>query len=157
MKKKVIITFSIVLFFALSLGAIFTFAIFRGNGVAEGDLATAKWSVTRSQSATGDSLVVIPGLLEDEYDLTVTSTSEVDIKYKVLISNLPSGVEVALDDGSYLTPTGGSLTITNNNLRINYNDSNKTKTHIIHLRAATGTTAVENQSINIDVEFSQVV
>ena len=157
MRKKTIVTLIIVIVLILSFGVLGTFALYRNSAGGSGNLATAEWNVTRNQSASGDSLVLVPELVTDDYTLTVTSTSEVDIKYKVLISNLPTGVEVALDDGAYLTPTSGSLTITNNNLRINYNDSNKTKTHTLHLRATAGTTPVANQSINIDVEFSQIV
>ena len=103
-----------------------------------------------------DSINVYKGGATDSYTLTVQSNSQVDVLYKIIISNLPSGVEVDIDNTGYLTPTAsGTLTIENANTVINYGDSTKTKTHILTFRATNEAQLVTNQKIDIDVEFRQ--
>ena len=134
-----------------------SFAIYRGSGSAAGSIRAATWSISRSQSQSGDSLQVIPELATDTYDLTVTSASEVDVVYTISIENLPSGVEVSLDNGAYQPPTSGTVRISNAQTVINYNDAVKTKTHTLTFRATSGATIVSNQEIDIDVEFKQTL
>ena len=155
MKKKII---SLLVLILLLFCTMYTFALYRNTRNGIGTIKSATWSVTRSQSQSGDSINVIPGGSTDTYELTVESNSEVDVKYKIIISNLPSGVEVDLDNTGFLTPTvNGDLVIENANTIINYNDVSKTKVHTLTFRAVSGTEEVLNQEIDIDVEFSQVV
>lgn len=155
MKKKIIKTLLLIIALLVISYSVNTFAIFRKIGSGTGTLNTATWSVTRSQSQSGDSIDLTAGTTTDDYILTVQSNSEVDVVYSIIISNLPSGVEVDLDNsGTYLTPTSGTITI-NNAGTIDYNDSVKTKTHTLTFRATSGATTVSDQSINIDVQFKQ--
>ena len=149
----------IVLFFIIFFGfcTLHTFALYRNSKGSSGSMVTATWNVTRSQSQSGDSLEVYAGGETDSYTLTVQSNSEVDVKNNIIIDNLPSGVEVDIDNTGYLTPTAGVLTIENNNTVINYNDAVKTKTHVLTFKAEAGSTLVDNQEIDIDVEFRQGV
>ena len=155
MKKKIITSIVIVVVLLLGFYAIRTFAIFRKASSGTGSIKAAKWSVTRSQSQSGDSIDIMPGLTTDDYILTVESDSEVDVIYSIIISNLPTGVEVDLDNsGNYSTPTSGTITIDPAGT-INYNDAQKTKTHTLTFRATSGAPLVTDQSINIDVKFKQ--
>ncbi|MBR2833748.1 MAG: hypothetical protein IKE75_04925 [Bacilli bacterium] len=160
MRKKII---AVLLFITIVLAATYalkTFGLLRSSANATGSLLTAEWSVTRSQSASTDSIEVVPGLSTDTYDLTVTSNSEVDVKYTVIISNLPTGIEVQLDDGTFQTPSSGTIRMTNGGDvtgTINYNDATKTKTHTLTFRATSSAQAVSDQEIDIDVEFKQTV
>ena len=155
MKKKIINSLLLITILLIISYSVNTFALFRKTGSGTGTLNTATWSVTRSQSQSGDSIDLTAGTTTDDYILTVQSSSEVDVVYSIIISNLPSGVEVDLDNsGTYLTPTSGTITI-NNAGTIDYNDSVKTKTHTLTFRATSGATTVSDQSINIDVQFKQ--
>ena len=90
--------------------------------------------------------------------MTVQSNSEVDVLYRIVIDNLPSGVVVDIDNTGYQTPSaGGTLIIENANTVINYNDVSKTKTHILTFKANNDAVLVSNQEIDIDVEFRQDV
>lgn len=156
MKKKLGKALLLVIVIPLILYAIRTFAIYRKSLSATGILPAATWSVTRSQS--DDSIDIMPELTTDIYNLTVQSNSEVDVEYKIIISNLPTGVEVDLDNsGNYRTPTDGNLTIQTANTVINYNDTTKTKHHVLTFRATSEASLVTNREINIDVEFKQIV
>ena len=155
MKKKMLFVLSfVVMIFAIVAT---TFAIFRGSSSATGSIRAATWSISRSQSESGDSLEIVPELSTDVYNLTVTSESEVDVTYTIIISNLPSGVEVALDNGTYQTPTSGTVRISNAQTVINYNDAVKTKNHTLTFRATSSAQAVSDQEIDIDVEFKQTL
>ncbi len=155
MKNKIIKPMLLVIGILLIFCAVHTFALLRSSTSGSGTIDTATWSVTRNQSQSGDSIEIVPGLSTDSYTLTVQSNSEVDVIYSIIISDLPTGVEVDLDNsGNYRTPTSGTLRI-NSAGTINYNDSVKTKTHTLTFRAANGTTPVSDQEINIDVEFKQ--
>ena len=157
MKKKILKILLLMIVLLLASYTIKTFAIFRKFGSGTGSFNAATWNVTRSQSQSGDSIDISPGSTTDDYILTVQSSSEVDVVYSIIISNLPSGVEVDLDNsGNYRTPSSGTITI-NQAGTINYNDSVKTKTHTLTFRATSGASTVSNQSINIDVQFKQVI
>ena len=140
MKKYIVNSLIFVFAIIFVFCAVRTFALLRNSTNTNGTLDAADWSVTRNYSQTGDSLEIYPGGSTDSYTLTVTSNSEVDI-----------------DNLGYESPTAGSLTIENANTVINYNDSDKTKTHILTFRATSGAQLVTDQEINIDVEFRQDV
>ena len=154
MKKTVKLLIFVIIFFA-ALAT--TFAIYRKASSGSGSLDTSTWSISRSTSQQGDSIDVIAGTNEDTYDLTVTSGSEVDVTYTIILSNLPDDIQVKLDNGSYNTPDSVTHKITILGGTINYNDSVKTKTHTLTFRALSGATPVTAQSINIDVEFKQTI
>ena len=151
-----------VLIFFIGISLVFcaahTFALMRNSTSGNGSLDAATWSVTRNHSQSGDSIEIYPGGATDSYTLTVQSNSEVDVLYKILISNLPAGVQVDIDNTGYLPPdANGNLTIENANTVINYNDAVKTKNHILTFKAAAGASLVTDQEIDIDVEFRQDV
>ena len=156
MKKRITKTLILCIVIIIVSYAVHTFALMRSSNNISGSVDAATWSVTRSHSQSGDSINVYKGGATDSYTLTVQSNSQVDVLYKIIISNLPSGVEVDIDNTGYLTPTAsGTLTIENANTVINYGDSTKTKTHILTFRATNGAQLVTNQKIDIDVEFRQ--
>lgn len=158
MKKKILKILLLMIVLLLASYTIKTFAIFRKFGSGTGSFNAATWNVSRSQSQSGDSIDISPGSTTDDYILTVQSSSEVDVVYSIIISNLPSGVEVDLDNsGHYYIPTDGTLTIQTANTVINYNDDIKTKTHTLTFRATSGASLVAEQEIDIDVEFKQKI
>ncbi len=158
MKKNVGKLLLLIIAISMIFYTVHTFAMFRKTSLGTGTLDTATWNVTRSQSQSGDSIDIYPGGATDNYILIVQSNSEVDVTYKIIISNLPSGVEVDLDNsGHYYIPTDGTLTIQTANTVINYNDDIKTKTHTLTFRATSGASLVAEQEIDIDVEFKQKI
>jgi len=143
--------FVVAIFFVIQ-----TFAMYRDSASGEGTIPAATWSVTRSYSDPNDSLELTSGTITDDYTLTVQSNSKVDVIYDIIISNLPEGVVVSLDDGSDLPQEEGKITIPNAGT-INYNDSEKVREHTLTFKAISGATAVSEQEIDIDVEFRQAL
>ena len=157
MKKKSIKPILLIVLLTIVFCAVQTFAILRKSSSGSGSLDTATWSVTRSVSQSGDSIDITKGSTTDNYILTVQSASEVDVIYSIIISNLPTGVEVDLDNsGNYRIPDNGTVIISPAGT-INYNDSIKTKNHTLTFRATNAATPVTDQEIDIDVEFKQDV
>ena len=155
MNKKV---FSIlVISFILSLIWMnHSFGLYRNSKVASGTLATANWSVSLNQSEVNDTLSIVPNGANDTYTLNITSTSEVDIKYSIIISNLPAGVEASLDGVNFESQNNHTITFTDIGT-ILYTDNDKTKTHTITFRALDGATVVNNQKVDIDVTVQQIL
>ena len=157
MKKKSLKPILLIVLLTIAFCAVQTFAILRKSKSGSGSLDTATWSVTRSVSQSGDSIDITKGSTTDNYILTVQSASEVDVIYSIIISNLPTGVEVDLDNsGNYRIPDNGTVIISPAGT-INYNDSIKTKNHTLTFRATNAATPVTDQEIDIDVEFKQDV
>lgn len=157
MRKKIMMVLLLPILILLVFYAPKTFGLLRSSADATGSLITAEWSVSRNESASTDALSVIPELSTDSYTLTVTSSSEVDVTYAVIINNLPTGVEVKIDDeANYRVPDNGTVRI-NNAGTINYNDAVKTKTHTLTFRATSSAQYVSDREIDVDVLFKQTL
>ena len=133
-----------------------TLAIFRDTGSGNGSLKLAEWNVSLNQEGVNNTVNIISGVTEPSYTLNVKNLSEVDVKYNIIISNLPDGVQVKLDSGEYVAPTSNTVTFYNAGT-IYYNDESKEKSHILYFKSSLDTTEVSNQSVNIDVVASQVL
>ncbi|MBR3198476.1 MAG: hypothetical protein IKG27_00515 [Bacilli bacterium] len=153
--KRIITLLFIPIFVLFIFFAAKSFAIFKSRGQGEDTTPAASWSVSRNQSLITDSIDLVPGTVTDDYTLTVTSYSEVDITYAVIISNLPSDVRVTLEGVTY-EPTNNTIRVDNVGT-INYSDQDKTKNHTLTFSAISGAQTVSAQEINIDVEFKQKV
>ena len=153
-KKKMILdilsmTFVLTLFLGSS-----TYAIYRGFISIGGTLASSDWSVSLNQQGVENHLLIVQGGATDTYTLNVTSESEVDVVYSIVISNLPSGVSISLDGGEAI-PQSNNQVIISNAGTILYQDQERTKTHELTFIAAAGATLVTNQQVSIDVVMRQ--
>lgn len=147
----VIIAILLLLFLARS-----TFSIFRNGSEINGNVPLAEWSVSLEQTGVNNSLTIIPGGTNANYTLNVKSLSEVDVVYTVVISNLPSGVEVSLDSGTFVAESNGTVTFTDAGT-ILYTAQNRTNSHTLTFKATTNASIVSNRTVNIDVIASQVL
>lgn len=151
MKKKIILI--VILFFVVSFFVINgTLALYRKAINPNGTIAFAKWDVSLNQNDENNHISVVPG---DEtstasYTINITSLSEVDIIYTIVLNDVPQGVSVALDGGEFTAPTNNKI-IFNEIGTIRYSDNNKTKSHILTFKAAQGTTYVANSEIDVNV------
>ena len=135
-----------------------SFALYRNVINPSADIAAATWSVTLNQSGVNNNLAVVAG---DEnstasYTVNVTSTSQVDVIYSIVVEDIPEGVKVKLDDGEYQTPTNGQVIYVDVST-INYTDVNKTKSHILTFKAESTATAALQEEININVVTRQTL
>jgi len=135
-----------------------TLAIYRDNLDLSTDVALADWEVSLNQTGENSLLEVVPGTANDTdtYTLNIQSLSEVDVKYTIIISNLPSGVEVALDDGTFQVQTNNTVTFTNAGT-ILYTDASDVKSHVLKFKATSGASIVNNQTVDINVLVEQIL
>lgn len=161
MKKENIIKLSIIAIVGILLIFIVpsTFSLLRGSTNTNGSLASAEWNVSLIEDTDNTSLVVLPGTINATYELNVKSLSEVDVKYTVVISNLPSGVTVKFDDGDFQSQDENNTISFTDIGTILYSDSveDKTKTHTLTFSADANADFVDNQKVNIDVIVRQIV
>lgn len=133
-----------------------SFSIYRSGttGYGSGDLA--EWNVSLEQNGIVNSLTIIPGMRTDSYTLNVRSSSDVDIKYDVIVSNLPSGVDVTVDNKNPDLTSANTLTF-NNVGTILYNTNNNLNTHTLVFTATNNATFVNNQNVSINVIAKQIL
>ena len=130
-----------------------TLGIYKNVSNTSDSIRPAEWDVSITPG-NNSSLQVVPNSTNASYTLTVTNDSEVDVVYDIVISNLPSGVEVKLDNEQNFRQqqSGNTITISNAGT-IAYNGS--PVQHTLTFRAITGATVVSNRTVNIDVVFKQ--
>lgn len=130
-----------------------TLGIYKNTSTASEILNLADWDVALNQNGISGNVSAQAGGSDGSYLLKVVSNSEVDVIYSITVSNIPSGVTVKIDNGTY-KPYASSV-IFDDVGTINYSDQNHEKTHTLYFKASSGATLVNNQTVNIDVDFKQ--
>ena len=137
-----------------------SFAINRSTISSSGTLNASLWNVSLNQTGINSILNVVPDSVNgtDIYSLKVYSNSEVDANYSIVVSNLPAGVKVKLDDGTYEPQQDNVSTVTFSNAgSILYSDNQKEKTHILTFKAIAGASPSANNNVDIDVIIQQAL
>ena len=133
-----------------------TFALFRSSLAINHETDLAEWNVTLEQDGIDNDLTVIPGFEADTFTLNVKSLSEVDIKYTVNVSNLPSGIEASINGTDFYPEVNGVITFPNE-FTILYSAINKINTHTLTFRGTNNSTYVNNRPVSVNVEAVQIV
>ena len=152
LKNKKIRLFVFMYFIFLSLYfSIYTFSKYSGRVNGNGELSVAKWDI--SLASENNSISLMGGGSSVNYNLNVTSNSDVGIDYYVTISNIPNGVILTVDGRDPITINGdvdlGKVGT------IYANDETKTKTHVLNFKAPLGIGEVSNKDILVNVKFIQ--
>ena len=129
-----------------------SWAILKRNATTSSPISAASWNVSVSSNSSS-SMQLIPDSGTASYNITVTSNSEVDTDYSIIVSNIPSGVQVKLDSGSF-QPYSSTVTFSNVGT-ILYGAQSTSATHTLTFKANAGAAFVNNQSVSVDVEFKQ--
>ncbi len=156
MNKKVVALSVMVV--ALSFIIPFSYAIFRSVASINGSLAVAEWDVELIDSGDNNHLSIISGDTSSSasYRITITSASQVDVIYSIVVDGVPEGTNVTLD-GTTTLASSNDKAIFSEIGTINYSDTNKTKTHTLTFTADENTESVEDEEININVIARQVL
>ncbi len=115
-----------------------TTAKYYSKTTGTGSFQTAKWSVKTVFSVDSATKTLIPTERATGYSVTITSTSEVDVEYDIVVTfnvTLPNGVTIELDKDNEdlkrtITSTGGQKTFTFSNVGI-LSGTNNSATHTI--------------------------
>lgn len=119
-----------------------------------GDGATvAKWTVEAVSDT--DTLNLISGNVVGVYTLNITSTSEVSASYSVVLSNVPSGLEVKIDDGQYQTAGSSGSIVFGNVGAFAAGGDDVAHTHTITFDSPLDSSALGINEVDVGVEFVQ--
>ena len=124
-----------------------------------GNVGVAKWDVSLSgaSSETLETITIGDDDTYQEYNLTVTSNSEVALTYSAVLTNVPNDLYIIVDDDETNPHHSQSGTITLNNLgSFEAADQDNTHVHKLKFIVPIGSDTITNQKIDIDVVFSQV-
>ena len=147
--KKIVI-FIVLLFIAI-FSVSHSYAMFRSNSSSTATISGATFSVSATSNDTSMSLTA--GSTEAVYTLNVKNNSEVNVVYTIELTNLPTGMKVKLDSGSYVTESNNKITFTDvGNLMVG---GTTTRNHTLTFTAPLNSTEVSDQQANINVEFRQ--
>ena len=156
MKKRLMLGMIVVSGFLLLFVISPSLAIYRNSNNVDGSIVSAEWDVSLNQEGIEDHLSIVPNGTTANYTLNIRSSSEVDVVYSIVLSNLPNHVTVLLDGANAKTTTQNNDTITFSEIgTILYSDLNHEKQHVLTFRAETGATFVNNQTIDVDVTVRQ--
>lgn len=153
MKDKLLTLKFIVLIFLMVLIVIpSSYAIFKKAQGGTGQAGLATWTVTLSEPEESNYLSILPDPsgTEASYDINITSQAEVDIVYTIVVENLPTGVSVSLDNNTFV-PEENNKVIFSDVFVIAHNANIKTKTHTLTFKAASNTSYVTDQEVDINV------
>jgi hypothetical protein len=151
-KQRTIIYVIIFIVLTVLLVSSYSYAIYTGNGHISGIISSADWNVTLNQTGVNNYLSVVANGGTATYDLKIVSNSSVDVIYSIVISNIPEGVSVKLDNAANFTEQSASHEIIFPSAgSINYTGSAVTKTHTLTFKADIGTQTVTDQQISVDV------
>ena len=155
LKKKFYLFFLICLIFFISYLSLCTLSKYVGTTNGSGIATVAKWEVSYDLSNNeSDTLNIVSGNVTQNYILKVISTSEVAATYSIILLDLPSEIQVKLDNGLYQYPVNNTITF-NKVGSFNANDLNAEHTHILTFNAPLESNISSTSKINIDIKFIQ--
>ena len=155
LKKKFIVFLFIYFILFTSYFAFNTLSKYASQVNTNDQVSVARFSVSATGNNANIDMIAGNSGSSLTYTVTVTSTSEVAANYSIILTSVPTGVKVKLDNGSFESETNGTINF-NNVGTFNANDSNSTRTHTLTFMAEIGTTTQSNTSIGLDVIFTQV-
>lgn len=118
--------------------------------------SVAKWQVSYDTSDNAsDTINLISGNGTSSYIIKVTSVSEVAANYSIILSNVPSEMEVKIDNGVYETPINNRIEF-NNAGSFSGNNMNATFTHTLTFNAPLESNIASTTNIGVNIEFSQI-
>ena len=150
-KSIIIILFALIIFSNSYLLAKYTSIL---NGSSNSSIA--KWSVSYDTNDNdGDVLSLISGNSTKDYIIKVTSTSEVSANYSIILTNVPSEMEVKIDGGTYRLPINNTISFENVN-SFGASDVNTTHTHRLIFNAPIDSNIASSTQVGINVIFNQI-
>ena len=120
------------------------------------NVSVACWNVNADISNNeNDSLSLVSDNTAAEYKIKITSESEVSTKYSIILSNVPNGLEVKLDDDEdYIIVTDNGITFDNVG-SFKVNDEETEHIHTLTFNDPLKSNNIGDYNINIDVIIEQ--
>jgi len=121
-----------------------------------GTRGVARWNIELDTSSSSNIINLVSGndTSQQSYVLSITSTSEVAAQCQLEVSNLPTGLQMQVDNGSLISESNHIIEISNF-CSFNANDQNNTKSFILKFIAPIDVNSVTNQKVDINVTCKQ--
>ena len=117
------------------------------------NIAIAKWDI--KTDIHEDKLELVSGNNIQDYIINITYNSEIAFNYEIILSNIPPGLIVALNDTSYISPNSDNQIIFKSE-KISTAYSSTTIKDILHFKTALDTDNFYYYKLNIEIKFYQV-
>ena len=114
------------------------YARYHSSGTGSATASVAKFSVSCSSDSDTTKTLEIGSEETVTYSFTVTNTSDVTIQYTIVIENLPQGVNVSGNSGTFTLKYGAS------------------QSHTLTFQATDAATEVTEQKVSIKIDVVQV-
>lgn len=114
----------------------------------------AKFDVSYVQIESSDTINIIADNSLFNYRFKVKNSSEVGIKYSLVVSNIPEGVKVSLDNGTLQTPSNG-VVIFENASSIDYVDGGAYRDHTLSFSSIPEVDDSISNLVNLNILVSQ--
>ena len=157
LKKKYVIFLSLYFIVFISHFTIVTFAKYTSFLNREGNLSVAKWDIdfVGADNQVLPTMTIGKSSTYQNYNLSITSTSEIAINYSIVISDVPTGVRVQVDDDTIYNERYNEIIIPDLG-SFDADDNNVTHNHKLTLIVPLGIDTIDNQVLNMDVIFTQI-
>ncbi len=157
-KRKFIVFIFLYALFLVSYFGVKSLAKFASRVDSSGNVTVAKWAVSLigADNQTLPNITIGDNSTNQDYNLSVTSNSEVALNYSLVINNVPDDLVVQIDHDTIHTPDTTTHKIIVNNLgSFIANDSNDTRNHTLSFSVPIDSDTITNQTLDIDVIFTQ--
>ena len=148
--------FLYILFLSFCVNTV-TFGRYKNGVSGFGLISLARWNVSIDTSNNeGDTLELIAGNDVPAYNLSVISNSDVSLRYDIVITGVPSGVEVVFDGLTNYISDEGLITISDAGAFL-ASDLVHEHNHTLEFSAPLSSAVINSCDINIQVIFNQVI
>lgn len=151
------ITICLIAIFALFILISNTYfnAKYRSRFSGSSDIKVAKWNTSINTENNQNKLFVVSENETDtnSYKITVNSTSEVSTKYSIVLTGIPVGLQVKLDDGMYRATTNSVITFDAGTFLVG---GETTRTHTLTFKDLLNSGNFGDTPITIDVIIEQI-
>ena len=153
-RKIMICLIAIIALFILISNTYFN-AKYRSRFSGTGSARVAKWNTNVNTDGNLNKLFVVSENTNDtsSYTITVNSVSEVASKYSIILSNVPTNLQVKLDDGMYRGTNNGIITFDGGSFLVG---GETTRTHTLTFKDLLNSDNYGDMTIGIDVIIEQI-
>ena len=132
-----------------------TFSKYTGVISRSGPTSVAKWDVSiDTTDNASDTLTVVTDSTAASYIVKVVNKSEVSSDYSIVLSNVPTGLEVSLDSGVSKTPINNEIVFSNAGSFV-ASDATNTHRHVLTFNDPNGNSNEGTHNIRIDINLEQ--
>lgn len=156
-RRKLVVLFLIYALFITSYFSLQTFSKYISiTNNRTGTKDVAKWDVELDTSSSTGVINLVSGneSTDQDYILSITSESEVAVDCSLLVTNLPTGIQISVDGQTTYTEDNHRIYI-GNFCSFNANNINRTKSFVLTFIAPLETGVISNRQIGIDVSCTQ--